>query len=70
MKNPSTLFWRIWKWPVALNVIAILGLIAPLVGDGVWDAFSWGALGLVVAVCVWFGKLARYRSSPAEKSHQ
>lgn len=66
MKN-SVGFWHIWKWPMTLNVIAILGLICPLLGDGVWDAVSWGALGLIVAVCFWFGKLARYRSSPAEK---
>jgi hypothetical protein len=46
---------RVWLWPIAIAVVSAAGLVTGLVGDGVWDWFSWLALGLPVAVCLWFG---------------
>ncbi|CAN5880937.1 hypothetical protein BH11PSE8_BH11PSE8_40800 [soil metagenome] len=47
--------WSLWGAPIALALVTAIGLIAALVGDGAWDAASWIALGLPVAVCAWFG---------------
>lgn len=63
--------WRLWGAPIALAVVSAVGLIAGLVGDGVWDALSWLGLGLPVAVCVWFGWARRVRlTRNAAPSHR
>lgn len=36
--------------PLALGILSAVGLVAALVGDGVWDTLSWIALGVPVAV--------------------
>jgi hypothetical protein len=41
--------------PFLLAVIGFAGLVCALVGDGVWDAASWAALGILVAVIAWQG---------------
>jgi len=35
---------RIYGWPLVLQVLTLIGLVAALVGDGIWDAVSWVAL--------------------------
>jgi hypothetical protein len=45
---------RIWSWPVALAVLSAIGLLSALLGDGGWDALSWAALGLPIAVASWY----------------
>jgi O-antigen/teichoic acid export membrane protein len=49
------IFGPIWTAPIVLGVLTIVGLVSALVGDGVWDALSALALGVVVAVGAWFG---------------
>ncbi len=44
--------WRTWRSPVAIGIVSLGGLVAALVGDGAWDAASWLALGLPLAVCI------------------
>ena len=46
------MFGPLWRWPVVLGVATAFGLVSALVGDGVWDALSWLALGAPVAVGV------------------
>lgn len=46
-------FLRVWTLPFLLAAIGLAGLICALVGDGWWDAASWGALGALVALIVW-----------------
>lgn len=55
MSAPHTPGARLWGWPIALGVASSIGLVAALVGDGVWDAVSWAGLGLPVAVSAWYG---------------
>ncbi|ODA68619.1 hypothetical protein A7A08_00450 [Methyloligella halotolerans] len=39
--------------PTLIGIVSMVGLIAALVGDGVWDAVSWASLGIPVIVTVW-----------------
>ena len=47
--------------PIALGVVTLAGLVAGLVGDGVWDALAWTGLGLPMLACVWYGFKRRKR---------
>lgn len=49
--------------PVALAAVSAVGLISALLGDGVWDALSWLALGTPIAVSLWFGVSCLCRTS-------
>jgi hypothetical protein len=44
---------RIFGIPLVLGVLSLVGLVAALLGDGVWDAVSWVALGTPLVVSVW-----------------
>jgi hypothetical protein len=46
---------QVWGAPIVLAVLTVIGLIAALLGDGVWDAVSALALGIPVLACAWFG---------------
>ena len=37
---------RMWGKPILVGVLSITGLVGALVGDGIWDVFSWLALGI------------------------
>lgn len=59
-KAPSTgaqSNWRIFRWPIVMALASAVGLIAALVGDGVYDLVSWLTLGLtiVVMIAAWRG---------------
>ena len=48
-------FLRLWGAPIAIALLTLIGLVSALVGDGVWDHVSAIALGVPVALCLWFG---------------
>jgi hypothetical protein len=50
MKNNSLL--RLWGKPLLIALLSIAGLVAALVGDGIWDIFSWLALGIPVIIII------------------
>lgn len=50
---------RIFGIPILLGLSSALGLLSALLGDGVWDMVSWFALGLPLAVVLWFSLRAR-----------
>jgi hypothetical protein len=60
-RKPSALFWRVYGWPLGLAVLSMVGLLSALLGDGAWDAFSWIALGIPLAVILWREFQARRR---------
>lgn len=48
---------RVFAIPILLGTLSVVGLLAALLGDDVWDVLSWLALGVpcvVIAWC-WFG---------------
>lgn len=44
---------RAYLVPGLLGLASLIGLLSALVGDGVFDAVSWLALGGLLAVIVW-----------------
>ena len=41
---------RVYAWPFGIAIATIAGLAAALVGDGIFDRFSWATLLLPAAV--------------------
>jgi hypothetical protein len=41
---------QVWGWPIVVALLSTVGLVTALVGDGVWDVFSWAALALPVVI--------------------
>jgi len=46
---------QIFAVPALVAGASGVGLVSALVGDGLWDALSWLALGLAVALAAWRG---------------
>ncbi|MGE0802561.1 MAG: hypothetical protein AB7G13_18890 [Lautropia sp.] len=57
--------WMIFRWPLLLGALSIVGLVSALIGDGVWDGLSWAALGIPAswfsAWCLFLSVRARSR---------
>ena len=43
----------IFRWPLWLGLLIAIGLASALVGDDGWDALSWTALAIPLAVLGW-----------------
>ena len=44
---------RIFALPLLIGITSIVGLLAALLGDGVYDTVSWLGLGLPVAAVIY-----------------
>lgn len=54
--KPHGHFWRLWGWPIVLGLLTIVGLVSALFSDGGFgDALAWVALGIPLAVGIWYG---------------
>lgn len=53
--------WQIFRWPLAIAVLTLVGLIAGLVSDGWGDALAAVGLFVPAALAIW---LAMRRSPP------
>lgn len=42
--------WRIFRWPLLIGIISLIGLLSALVGDGWFDILSWCSLGGTVFI--------------------
>jgi hypothetical protein len=40
--------WRIFRWPIAIAIVSLVGLVSALVGDGWYDVLSWICLGTCI----------------------
>lgn len=45
-------FWQIWLAPIVMGILTVFGLLAALLGVGVWHWLSWLALAIPLAVIV------------------
>ncbi|GAA4342925.1 hypothetical protein GCM10023144_45370 [Pigmentiphaga soli] len=46
-------FWFVWRMPIALAVLTAFGLLAALLGTGIWHGTAWVALFIPIAVACW-----------------
>ena len=46
---------QIWAMPILLAILTAIGLVAALLGDGIWDLVSSLTLSAPVAVGAWYG---------------
>lgn len=53
LSNKVQSTWEIFFWPLVLNIIGLLGLIAALLGDGWLDLLSWLCLGAAVVLILY-----------------
>jgi hypothetical protein len=44
--------WRIFRWPLAVAIVSVIGLLSALIGDDWFDVVSWVALGSTVALMI------------------
>jgi hypothetical protein len=42
--------WAIFRWPLLLAWLSLAGLLAALLGDGIWDALGWALLAPALAL--------------------
>ena len=61
-------FWQIWGAPVVLGALTIFGLLAALLGLGVWHWLSWLSLTLPLAVIARHLWCVRMRTKQARAS--
>lgn len=54
-KPPRARFWFLWRMPIILAALTIFGLLAALLGTGVWHWLSWLTLATVPAVSARYG---------------
>lgn len=52
-----------YRAPTLIALASIIWLVSALIGDGVFDAVSWMALGAVVITLVWAFKFRWKRAS-------
>ncbi|KAF1011571.1 MAG: hypothetical protein GAK32_00733 [Pseudomonas fluorescens] len=52
MKPRQSSFWRVFAIPLGIGVLTAAGLFAALLGDGMWDMWSWLGLGIPAAIGV------------------
>ena len=47
--------WMIFRWPLALALLSLFGLLSALIGDEAYDLLSWLTLGvpLLLVGVVW-----------------
>ncbi|MGB3063809.1 hypothetical protein ACR78Z_02395 [Sphingobacterium thalpophilum] len=45
-------FWRLWGIPILLAILSLFGLIAALLGDGLWDLLGWIALSVPLILVI------------------
>lgn len=66
--RPLSIFTSpVWRWPAWLGVATALGLVCALIVDGWPDLVFSVALGLPVAVALWYG-WGRPRATPVSRT--
>jgi hypothetical protein len=56
-------FFHIWKYPMALAALTLFGLLAALMGTGIWHLLSWIALAAPAIAGIWHSLLKTSRQS-------
>lgn len=54
-RDRAGVFHRVWRMPLILASITVFGLLAALLGRGIWHVAAWIALAIPILVAVQFG---------------
>jgi hypothetical protein len=60
-------FWFVWRAPALLVVLTTFGLLAALLGTGIWHWASWLAMAVPLAVIGWCLARADRGATPANR---
>lgn len=60
--KPRRSLRSVYGIPALLALVTSCGLLSALLGDGLWDALSWIALAIPLAVLAWYLVQGRRRS--------
>ena len=52
MRPRQSNFWKVFGSPTVIALLSAAGLFSALLGDGVWDAFSWLGLAAPAALAL------------------
>lgn len=55
---------HIYRVPALIALASMIGLISALIGDGVFDAISWLALGAIIGTVIWAFAFRWKRANP------
>jgi len=61
MQGPSP-FRKVWGAPLLLAALTLFGLLAALLGTGIWHWASWLTLTVPIAVMGWYCRPGRKES--------
>jgi hypothetical protein len=65
IKNSNKTLWEIFKMPLLMALLTVIGLLSALLGNGVFDVVSWVCLSIPVYAC---RRLLVFKSSKNELS--
>lgn len=51
MKTTNKSLWEIFKFPLFLALVSIIGLVLALLDDGLFDVMAWVLLSIPIYVC-------------------
>lgn len=57
---------HVWRWPIAIAMASMVGLVAALIDDGLWDGIAWATLAIPVLLSCW-GCYRAWRSVDAQR---
>lgn len=64
MSTCTHTFWRIWRVPAVLAALTLFGLLAALLGTGVWHGLAWAALCVPIVVGLWHARRGQRAAPP------
>lgn len=69
LRPPGRTVWQVFWMPMLLALISLFGLLSALLGDGLFDALSWLALSVPIAVALWYWRPGLLRRRPGSDPH-
>jgi hypothetical protein len=47
-------FINIWAWPIVLALLTAFGLLAALLGSGIWHCLAWAAMAIPLLMIAYY----------------